>query len=37
MTQTELPLLLTAAEISRKIIAVNPRTLKRWQAKSTAA
>lgn len=32
MTQTELPLLLTAAEISRKIIAVNPRTLKRWQA-----
>jgi Helix-turn-helix domain len=32
MTQTELPLLLTAAEISRKIIAVNARTLKRWQA-----
>lgn len=32
MTETELALLLTAAEINRKIIAVNPRTLKRWQA-----
>jgi len=31
-SQIELPLLLTAAEINRKIFAVNPRTLKRWQA-----